>query len=453
MSYDEIAALREALRLSPQNVKLRLVIAAKLYTMREYEQAEAEYRAALRHEPKNTAILHGLAKTFYRQGKFSETLVITEQLVEGDSAAVYFLLHAKVLIKTGQISAAQQYYRRAVEAAPELEDEELSRVLGFRKEDFVAEPDEPAYDDPLTAPLNDFLDAPQEVATEAPTISFEQVGGMDQVKEAIRMKIIYPLQNKEMFAAYGKKIGGGVLLYGPPGCGKTLLARATAGEIRAKFLSVGLHEILDMYIGNSEKQLHSIFETARENSPCVLFFDEVDALAARRSDMRQSAGRHIINQFLSEMDGANGDNDGVLILAATNAPWHVDSAFRRPGRFDRIQFVPPPDVKAREAIFRIHLEGKPVETLNFAKLAAACKGFSGADIRAAVESCVEDVLTEAMRKGKMLPLTQNAMLAAIKKTKSSTAEWFSSAKNYATYANESGVYDDILDYLKSKRGD
>ena len=162
------------------------------------------------------------------------------------------------------------------------------------------------------------------------------------------MKIIYPLQNRALFKAYGKKLGGGVLLYGPPGCGKTLISKATAGEIQANFISVGIHQILDLYVGNSEKNLHQSFQLARENAPAILFFDEVDALAADRKDFRESAIRTMINQFLAEMDGNIGSNEGILILGATNAPWHLDAAFRRPGRFDRIIFVPPPDEPARE---------------------------------------------------------------------------------------------------------
>ena len=138
---------------------------------------------------------------------------------------------------------------------------------------------------------------------------------------------------------------------------KTHLARATAGEINATFLSVGISDVLEMWLGNSERNLHQLFQQARRNKPCVLFFDEVDALAASRTDMRTSAARHMINQFLSEMDGVDSSNEGVLTLAATNAPWHVDAAFRRPGRFDRILFVPPPDQAARAAILRIHLVG------------------------------------------------------------------------------------------------
>ena len=165
---------------------------------------------------------------------------------------------------------------------------------------------------------------------------------MDALKEAIGVKIIYPATHPEIYAAYGQKAGGGLLMYGPPGCGKTYLARATAGELGATFISVGIADVLDMWIGSSERNLAGIFDTARRHVPCVLFFDEVDALAAKRSDFSNASGRQLINQFLAELDGV-GNNEGMLILGATNAPWHVDPAFRRPGRFDEVLFVPPPD--------------------------------------------------------------------------------------------------------------
>ena len=191
---------------------------------------------------------------------------------------------------------------------------------------------------------------------------------MEKVKEEIRLKIIHPLTHPELYKAYGKPIGGGILMYGPPGCGKTYLARATAGQTKASFIAVGINDVLDMWIGNSERNLHSLFEQARDHKPCVLFFDEVDALGASRADMRHHAGRQLINQFLAEMDGVKSSNEGVLILAATNAPWHLDSAFRRPGRFDRVLFVPPPDAAARAAILRLQCRGKPIEEIDYEHL-------------------------------------------------------------------------------------
>lgn len=160
-----------------------------------------------------------------------------------------------------------------------------------------------------------------------PTINFSDVGGMDAIKKEIELKIIKPLLHPELYKAYGKKIGGGILLYGPPGCGKTYIAKATAGQVHSKFISITLNDILDMWIGSSEKNLHNLFELARQNTPCIIFIDEIDALGASRSDMKQSSGRHLINQFLQELDGIDRTNDGVLIIGATNTPWNLDLLF------------------------------------------------------------------------------------------------------------------------------
>jgi SpoVK/Ycf46/Vps4 family AAA+-type ATPase len=180
----------------------------------------------------------------------------------------------------------------------------------------------------------------------------------------------------------------------------------------------------------------------------VLFFDEVDALAASRADMRTHGGRHLINQFLAELDGIQASNEGVLILAATNAPWHVDPAFRRPGRFDRILFVPPPDAEARASILRVMLKGKPQETLDLDAVAKRTDGFSGADLKAVVDQAIEGKLREAMKAGVPKPLTTKDLLSAAGSVKASTKEWFSTARNYALYSNQGGTYDDILKYLK-----
>jgi SpoVK/Ycf46/Vps4 family AAA+-type ATPase len=286
---------------------------------------------------------------------------------------------------------------------------------------------------------------------ERPTLTFADIGGMESVKEEIRMKIIHPLKNPQLFKAYGKKIGGGVLLYGPPGCGKTLLSRATAGEIKASFLSIGIHQILDLYLGNSEKNLHQLFELARTHAPAVLFFDEVDALAADRNDLKRSAGRTLINQFLAEMDGNVGSNDGLLILGATNAPWHLDPAFRRPGRFDRILFVPPPDEPARASILEVMARDKPVHKLDVAAVAKKTKDFSGADLKAVFDIAIERSLARAMQENRVIPLGTDDLLKSAKDVKPSTRAWFESAKNYAIYSNQSGFYDDVLTFLGIKK--
>ena len=281
------------------------------------------------------------------------------------------------------------------------------------------------------------------------SLRFGDVGGLDPIKEEIRMKIIVPFQRPDLFRRYGKRVGGGVLMYGPPGCGKTMLARATAGECEAYFLNVTIDSILDMYFGESERKLAAIFESARAKTPSILFFDEVEAIGASRRDIRNSPGKTIVNQFLAEMDGVSSNNANVLVMAATNAPWSVDSALRRPGRFDRVLFVPPPDEAARLEILRLHMRERPVaKDVDIGELARKTADYSGADLLDLVERAVEGPLVAAMRGGAERSLERRDFLEALKKMKPSTREWFATAKNYATFANTGGLYDDLLEYLK-----
>ena len=283
---------------------------------------------------------------------------------------------------------------------------------------------------------------------EKPALAFADVVGLEAIKEEIRLKIIHPLSSPHLYAAYGKTAGGGLLLFGPPGCGKTYLARATAGEVRAAFLTVGVNEVLDPGMGQGERNLHSIFKQARTHRPCVLFFDEVDALGVKRPDLRVTGQRPLINQLLAELDGVSLSNQGVLVLAATNAPWHLDPALRRPGLFDRILFVPPPDTEARSDILRLICRNKPLDRIDYDQVSRQTEGYSGADLRALVDVAVEKKLREAIRDGFPRPLTTRDLLTATASVKASTRDWFAMARQYALHANHGGVYDDVLKYLK-----
>lgn len=444
MAADPLVGLREALRLSPDNVPLRQHLAESLLGLGQPEQAEGEFREALSRAPDNVALKIGLSRAFLAQQKESAALVILEDLVQSRSApGKAHVLYAQLLNRRGEVATAVAQYKLGVEKDPEAADGELAQRLGIG----------PAYEDSevsdgrVRASWDDASDSPVG-EIERPKVGFGEVGGMDALKDEIRLKIIHPLNHPELYKAYGKPIGGGILMYGPPGCGKTHLARATAGEIQAGFIAVGINDVLEMWLGNSERNLHELFEQARSNQPCVLFFDEVDALGARRSDMVHSSARHLINQFLAEMDGIQASNDGLLILAATNSPWHLDPAFRRPGRFDRVLFVPPPDVHARAAILRILCRGKPVQDIDYMHLAKKTENFSGADLKAVLDVAIEAKLTEAIKAGIPKPLSTSDLAAAAARLKPTTKEWFATARNHALYANQGGVYDDILKYMK-----
>ncbi len=444
-SDDALQALREALRASPNNSALRLHFADTLLNHGHAGEAEKEYREGLAQSPNSLPMKLGLARAYFQQGKQSHALVVIEDLVKNPKApARAFLLHAKLLSGIGEVEQAVREYRRAVEMDRSIADPEFAARLGIGANVEESE----VVEGRVRAAWGEDDDAPPAQEIERPKITFADVGGMEKVKEEIRLKIIHPLTHPELYKAYGKPIGGGILMYGPPGCGKTYLARATAGEIKANFIAVGINDVLDMWIGNSERNLHSLFEQARDHKPCVLFFDEVDALGASRADMRHHAGRQLINQFLAEMDGVKSSNEGVLILAATNAPWHLDSAFRRPGRFDRVLFVPPPDPAARAAILRLQCRGKPAEEIDYDHLGKKAEGFSGADLKAVVDVAIERKLQEALKAGVPKPLTTKDLAAAAGTLKPTTKEWFATARNYALYSNQGGIYDDILQYLK-----
>lgn len=449
-SDDAIDALRKALQVSPTNIPLHKHLADSLQRLGRFDEAERAYRDALAVAPHDVEIKLGLANAYYQQQKNSESLVIIEALIEDrDPPADAYLMHARLLLRAGDVQRAAHQYREAVQYEPECADRDLAEELGIGDLiDNEVNLDSEIVGGKMRQRAGDGHDGRPLYEMERPDLIFSDVGGMESVKEEIRMKIILPMSQPDLFAAYGKKIGGGILMYGPPGCGKTFLSRATAGEVQARFLSVGISDVLDMWIGNSEKNLHELFQQARRNKPCVLFFDEVDALGASRTDMRHSGGRHLINQFLAELDGVEDDNEGLLVLAATNAPWHLDNAFRRPGRFDRILFVPPPDLPARAQILRLLLAEKPADGIDLEKVAKKTEHFSGADLKAVVDLAVETKLREAMESGALKPLKTKDVLTAAGNVKPSTREWFATARNYALYSNQGGVYDDILKFLK-----
>jgi SpoVK/Ycf46/Vps4 family AAA+-type ATPase len=282
------------------------------------------------------------------------------------------------------------------------------------------------------------------------TVLFDDVGGLQEVKKIIHRMIILPYLRPDVYRKYGKSVGGGIIMFGPPGCGKTLLARATAGECGLPFYTVRIQEILDPYFGVSESNLHEAFQTARENAPCVLFMDEVDAIAYARSKHRGDAGRSLVDQLLQEMDSTGSENRDILIMGATNSPWDIDNALLRPGRFDRHIFVPPPDREARMHILRILTAPVPtVPSLNLEKLAGATPLFSGADLRALIDRAIDQVIETALETGDEPPLDMTHMETVLPLMRPSTVEWLSQAKSYVEFANQGDRYKDVETFLKS----
>ena len=258
--------------------------------------------------------------------------------------------------------------------------------------------------------MSDFLDAlkeiepsaMREVLVEIPDVSWDQIGGLEDVKEELREAVEWPLKYPDLFAQLNASPPKGLLLYGPPGTGKTLLAKAVAHESESNFISVKGPELLNKFVGESEKAVREVFRKARQASPCIIFFDEIDSVAP----VRGSGGgethvtERVISQFLTEMDGLE-ELRNVVIIAATNRPDIIDSALLRPGRFDRLLFVPPPDLEARRQIVRIHTRKTPLaEDVNLDEIARRTDGYTGADIASVANTAVMLALREHISKAK-----------------------------------------------------
>jgi len=417
-------SLRRAVEAMPDDVPLRVHLATLLLRAGQRDEAIRHVGAVLQRDPGNTVAL-GLLR-------------------EGPAAAESTDFSAeRSVVRPAPASPAEARGEAAGGRSPQYDwsqaEDELRDVLPAM---FVGEGD---------ATDAAGLDADSAFDAEHAGLTLADVAGMTEVKQRLEAAFLAPMRNPELRRLYGKSLRGGLLLYGPPGCGKTFIARAVAGELGARFIAVSFADIIDMFVGQSERNIHELFQIARRNAPCVLFLDEVDAIGQKRSQLRHTPMRSAVNQLLLELDDISGNNEGVFLLAATNHPWDVDSALRRPGRFDRTLLVLPPDAAAREGVFRYHLRERPVAGIDLAKLAKQTDGYSGADIAHICETAAEQALMDSVRRGEPRMIGPGDLEAAIGEVKPSLGAWFDTARNVALFANEGGTYDDLAAYLRKRR--
>lgn len=444
MSSDTLNALLAALRATPDNAPLRGIV---LDACLAHRDAEALIIALdlcgddlLAEQATRERALRLLAEA----GEHDRLLA----LAAPDSADA-LMAKARLSFDAGRRSEAQEAYLAAIALNPAIEDAAFASQLSGK---VVSLSDARLRAVPSIA--NDDTSAFDAVRYQEPAatrIRFEDVGGLDEVKREIRRRIITPFLKPSLFQRFKRQSGGGILLYGPPGCGKTLLARATAGECGAKFYNISITDVLDMYIGESERKLHEIFEQARRTAPSVIFFDEIEAIGGKRQHAREATSAKVVSQFLTELDGFSQNNHHVLVLGATNVPWAVDPAFRRPGRFDRVLFVPPPDADARKTILELLLAGRPVaDSLDLRDIVRRTSGHSGADLRNLVDTAADEAIEESIASGKESEIGMTHLREAMEQIRPTTLEWLTSARNHARYANQGGQYDDVLKFLEKQ---
>ncbi len=400
-----------------------------------------EYESALLADPFNNPLRLQYAVKLADEGAWEDALAQCDLALKGGESADGLILKARCLRRLGQDEAAISAYLAAKGQEDFTPADDLEKLLAATNpvtQLRVVDGDKPDNIVPIAFPKKD-------------SVSFADIAGMEDLKKTLRLQIIEPFANPSLFSRFRKKAGGGVLLYGPPGCGKTMMARAIATECNASFQSIGISDVLNMWIGESERNLALLFEQARASKPCVMFFDELDALAYSRSKSTSAGARTVVNEFLAQLDGFDHDNAGVLVLAATNMPWDVDPAMKRPGRFSRQVFVPPPDEKARALMLEMKLQDVPTKSIDYASIAAKASGYSGADIDGLIDNAKDLVLSDILDSGSERALRNDDFAAALEETIPSTLDWLKTARNLVKYGGADSSYRDVDRYLRKHK--
>jgi transitional endoplasmic reticulum ATPase len=264
-------------------------------------------------------------------------------------------------------------------------------------------------------------DASEWIVRDKPTIGFDDIAGLDDVKQEIRLKMIYPFQHAELAKQYGIGAGGGILLYGPPGTGKTMIAKAVACEIDATFFLVSPAQIMSKWVGEAEQNIRKLFDAAKAEPTAVIFLDETDALVPRRQSDSSTVMQRVVPQILQELEGFDRKAErALLFIGATNRPWMLDEAVMRPGRLDARVYVPLPDAPARYKLLEIYFNGRPLaDDADFGVLCDRLVGYSGADIKAIAQQAAERPFLEAIGGQAARAISQADIMAVIEETRPS----------------------------------
>ncbi|MFQ5490287.1 MAG: ATP-binding protein [Phycisphaerae bacterium] len=332
---------------------------------------------------------------------------------EGDflAARSYLLEAAECMIELAEVAKSPEVRRQHEELAAELVD--LAKACEDRKgrprtgRGRVREKED-----------DDGADASEWIVKDRPDIGFDDIAGLDDVKEDIRLKMIYPFNHPDLAKRYGIGVGGGVLLYGPPGTGKTMMAKAIAHEIGATFFLISPAQILSKWVGEAEQNIRKLFDAAKAEDKAVVFIDEVEALVPRRKSGSSTVMQRVVPQILQELEGFDRQTDrALLFVGATNKPWMLDEAMMRPGRLDTQVHVALPDAPARFKLLEIHLENRPLDgDVDFGELCDLLEGYSGADIKNIAAKAAGIPFMEGVAGGEPRPIAMKDLLAVIEET-------------------------------------
>ncbi len=413
--------------------------AGKLFEENKFDEAIALYTQAIEKYPDYSSAYFNRALSYALQSEYEKATNDAMKVMELEPNAPDAPYVMGVISEYQQdMDGAKEWYEKSLKNNPEYAQAK-DRLKMLKEKMKGAQPGLKAKGEEVTQTVVEEGQI-KKVAWFTSDITFKDIVGMEKQKQLIHDNIILAITKPQLLQAYGKKLGLGVIFYGPPGNGKTLLVRAIAGETKAKFIVMHINEIVDMYAGNTEKNLHAVFEQARKNAPCIVFADEIDALGTKREGEQQGNMRMAVNQFLQELDGVEKNPEGIFIIGATNQPWDMDPALKRPGRFGESVYMPAPKYKDRREAFRYNTRKMPLSKfVSFGRLARATWGFSMADIFSICDKAALKVAAEEDRTGKKRPIGMKDLMAMVKEGGSSLDEWYAMVKKEVISKTETTI--------------
>ncbi len=444
-------AAKESVKPDTNNAQAKEVYtkAGVLFEQNKFEEAIALYTEAITIDPTYASAYFNRALSYAILNKYTEAMADAQKVLslEPESFDAPYVMGI-IYEYQHDYETAASWYEKALARNPGYEQAK-ARLEQIKSK--ISPTSAPPQESAGTIPKQSEDTLVQEgqlkkVKWHKSNITFKDVVGMKKEKTLIYENIILAIKKPELLKAYGKKMGLGVIFYGPPGCGKTYFVNAIGGETNSNVMIARINEIVDMYAGNTEKNMHAIFEQARKNTPVVVFFDEIDALGGKRDGGggggdQQNFMRMAVNQFLQEMDGVEKNPEGIFVIGATNQPWDIDPALKRSKRFGEAIYIPPPDYKTRKQAFIYNTRKMPIGRINFGRLARATIGFSQADIEEISDKAALIPAAEEDRTGKSRKILMRDFLRMIKTHGNTLDEWYAMIKKQIISKTETQIVD------------